>query len=279
MPQKYADLGKKANDLFSKNYKAGKYDLEVVSQSKGVKLTTKGALDQASGAISSSHESKYDLCHKKAGSTLTATCKQGSKSISFDACHEAKDLKLKANALFNVPTMGLPTPAFDKLKINYNHEKVNLNLATNLNSVNIDAVVALPRNLNVGFKAGFDKSLNISELEGAMDMSYGTVDMTVKTTFQNDFNSVIYNRVNDKTVLAITNTHNSKGMSLGLAAKVAGPCNSSNQVKIDNNGKFSVSHITPLRIDGAVLTLTGEFDATDLSSGNHKFGAGVKFDV
>ena len=105
---------------------------------------------------------------------------------------------------------------------------------TPLHSVNIDAVLALPK-LNVGFKAGFDKSFNISELEGAMDMSYGTVDCTVKTTFQNDFNAVIHNKVNDKTVLAVTNTHNSKGMSLGLAAKVAGPCHSSNQMKIDNN--------------------------------------------
>lgn len=276
MPQKYSDLGKKANDLFDKNFKAGKYDLEVISESKGVKLTTKGALDQTSGAISSSHESKYDLCHKKG--TLTATCKQGSKSLCFDACHEIKDYNFKANALFSVPTMGLPTPAFDKLKLNYNHEKANINLATNLNSVNLDAVVALPK-VNVGFKAGFDKSFNISELEGAMDMSYGTVDCTFKTTFQGDFNCVIHNAVSDKTSLAISNTHNSKGMSLGLAAKIAGPCRSSNQLKINNDGKFVVSHITPLKIDGACLTLTGEFDATDLSSGNHKFGAGLKFNV
>jgi len=277
MPQKYADLGKKANDLFGKNFKAGKYDLEVVSVSEGVKLTTKGALDQSSGAITTSHESKYDLCNKKG--TLTATCKQGSKSICFDACHEIPDYKFKANALFSVPTTGLPTPAFDKLKLNYNHEKANINLATNLNSVNIDAVVALREKINVGFKAGFDKSFNISELEGAIDTSYGTVDCTVKTTFNNDFNCVIHNKIDNKTSLAVSSTHNSKGVSMGLAAKVAGSCKSSNQLKINNSGKVSISHITPLRIDGASLTMTGEFDATDLSSGNHKFGAGLKFDV
>jgi len=277
MPAKYGDLGKAASDLFSKNYEHGKYSLEVKSKSDGFEFTTKGHQNNATGAISASHESKINL--GKLG-TLKETFTPGKSAVAMDLENSKVLANAKINALFNVSLDGCPIPNFEKVKLNYNVAQANICLDSNLKSgLNFDAVLDIPKvPVNVGVKASLDlSSMALRSKELAIAKKCGSVDYVFKTSLNSDAAVSLHNVINSDLAVATSITHNSNGTSVGIAAAQKGSCNSVNQFKIDNSGRFGISHITPLRI-GAKLTLSGEFDAFNLNSGSHKLGAGLKFD-
>lgn len=277
MPAKYGDLEKKANDLFNKGYEQGKYKVEVTSKSDGFEFTTKGHQD-ASGKISASHEMKHP-CLLKTGSIMKTTFTPGKNALDIEAENSKLVKGLKLTAVGSFPIEGCPIPAFNKIKGAWSNDKLNVNFDSNLSSsVNIDAVFGAPVG-NFGVKLGLNaKSLELANREIAFNMNKGSIDYTFRTALNKDYNVVFHNQVNDNTAIAVSSTYNSKGMSLALASKVKGACGSSNQFKIANNGVFALSHITPLR-NGAELTISGEFNATNLQAGGHKLGAGLKFNL
>jgi len=278
MPAKYGDLGKKGNDLFAKGFEHGKYKLEVVSKHKCCEITTKGHQDISSGNISTSHEMKMKMCKNKG--TLKTTVDPSKDVVTCDYENTSID-NLKVNALFNLAVNEISCPAFKELKLNYTHEKANVNLNSDLaNNVGLDAVFALPENFNLGLKLAMSmKSLDFKSREMAISGNFGTMDYTMKTSFNNDFGWVLHNNISPRINLAHSITMNSSGTQLALAGKIAGCCGSFNQFKVASNGRFALSHITPLRADGVTLTISGEFDAMNLNSGNHKIGAGLKFEL
>jgi len=278
MPAKYGDLGKKANDLFSKGFEHGKYKVEVASKSDGFEFTTKGHQD-TSGNISASHEMKHP-CLLGTGSIIKTTFTPGKNAVDVE-CENSKLVKgLKLTGICAIPVdAGCPIPSFNKIKGAWSNDKLNVNFDSNLSSaVNVDAVFAAPVG-NFGCKLGVNaKSMELANREVAFNMTKGSIDYTFRTALNKDYNVVFHNQVNDSTAIAVSSTYNSKGMSLALASKVKGACGSSNQFKICNNGVFALSHITPLR-NGAELTVSGEFNATNLQAGGHKLGAGLKFNL
>ena len=295
MPAKYGDLGKKANDLFNKGYEQGKYKVEVSSKAEGFEFTTKGHQD-AAGKISASHEMKHP-CFLKTGSIIKTTFTPGKNALDIEAENSKLVKGLKLTAIGSFPIEGCPVPAFNKIKGAWSNDKLNVNFDSNLSSsVNVDAVFAAPVG-NFGVKLGLNaKSLELANREIAFNMNKGSIDYTFRTALSmyknsykklkndqfsfldKDYNVVFHNQVNANTAIAVSSTYNSKGMSLALASKVRGACGSSNQFKIANNGVFALSHITPLR-NGAELTISGEFNATNLQAGGHKLGAGLKFNL
>ena len=69
-PPKYGDLGKQANDVFSKGYHLGLLKLEVKTKTDtGVEFTTGGNSNTESGKVAGSLETKYQV--KDLGMTLT----------------------------------------------------------------------------------------------------------------------------------------------------------------------------------------------------------------
>merc|ERR1712018_400110 len=258
MPVQYKDLGKKANDLFNKNYEHGKYSIEVKSSGDGHEFTTKGHQDNATGKLSSSHEHKMKLC--KLG-TLKATCSPGNDKVAFDL--ESKRI-------------------MKDTKLNFACPKVNLDLESNLgNNLTLATVVEhekLP--LTLGFNGAFDLGKTaLTKKEVAFALKKGSIDCVTKTTFNNDMNCLISNNIRDGLVLATHINHKDSVTSIAMAASVAAGCGAINQFKAANNGRFAVSHITPTQIYGSKLTVGGEFDAFNLASGSHKVGLGLKFDL
>lgn len=276
MPAKYDDLGKKANDLFSKGYEQGKYKLEVGSKADKFEATTKGHQDAATGKITSSHEIKFGPCPvTKNLMKFTMDPSKSKIDVEMENAQLVKNLKLTLCGA--IPLGGCPCPEFGKVKAAWANDKVNFNLNSNLTSgVNVDAVFALNQ-MNLGTKLGLDaKSMGIRSREVAFNMQKGTIDYTFRSALNGDFNTVVHNQVSKDLSMAISCTYNNSGTSLALAGKKAGACGSSNQYKICNNGVIALSHNTPLK-NGSVLTVSGEFDATNLSGGGHKLGAGLKF--
>lgn len=277
-PTKYGDLGKAAKDLFDKNYEHGKYSLEVKSKAGCMEFTTKGHQDNVTGNIKSSHESTFSLC--KIGK-LKETFTPGNSVVEMDLENKSLVKDVKLNFLFNMGLSGCPIPDPKKLKINYTHEKLNLNLASNFGSnLDIDAVAVIPKlPCDLGFKASLDlngPSLKSKEL--AMHSTAGSLVSVLKTTLNNDLVWSGHNKINDNLSLATSVAHGKGSTNLALAAAIKGSCGSSNQIKIGDNGRFAVSHISPLQC-GAKLTVSGEFDAFNMGSGSHKIGAGLKFDL
>lgn len=283
-PAKYADLGKAAKDLFEKNYEHGKYSLEVKSKSDQFEFTTKGAQTKSANgehAISASHETKMKLC--KIG-TLKETFKPGSSVLAMDLENGSLLKDTKLNLLFNMDVSGNPIPDLKELKVNYTNDKLNLNLSNNFgNAIKADVVACLPaiagiKLPNFGFKGGFDLgTMGLTNKEFAFHHSEGAFDCVMKTTLANDMVCCMHNKINADLSLATSIDHSKSVSKLAIAAAMKGSCGSSNQVKIADNGRFAVSHISPLQC-GAKLTVSGEFDAFNLGAGGHKLGAGLKFD-
>ena len=61
-PPKYGDLGKQANDVFSKGYHFGLLKLEVKTKTDtGVEFTTGGSSNMESGKVAGNLETKYQV--------------------------------------------------------------------------------------------------------------------------------------------------------------------------------------------------------------------------
>jgi len=277
-PPKYADLSKAADDLFKKNYEHGKYALEVKSKANCFEFTTKGHQDNVSGALSASHETTVSLC--KIGK-LKETFKPGSSVMEMDLENKSLLKDVKMNFLFNLNLAGCPMPEPKKLKVNYTNDNLNLNLASNFgNALDLDLVAVVPKvPFNLGVKAALDLgTMGLKSHEVAFHNQQGSLSSAVKTTFNNDMACALHNKINSDLSLATSMTVNKSATQLAVAAVMKGSCGSSNQFKIGDNGKFAVSHISPLQC-GAKLTVSGEFDAFNLAAGGHKLGAGLKFDL
>lgn len=280
MPAKYGDIGKKANDLFDKNYELGKYKCEFVTKAGGIEHTTKGHLDNAKNTISSSMESKMKLC--KLGE-LKMTFTPGKNDVACELANSHPALKGgKVTACFNASVTGCPITgsSFSKVKAAWSNDKVNINADSNFgDSVNFDASAALcdKFGLTFGLKSTFNyKNMSIPNKEIKLNVCQGSMDYTMTTKCNNDWNASIHNQINSKFSLATAIKMGSCGNSIAIAGKKAGCCGATNLFKLDNTGKLALSHVTPTSI-GADLTMSAEFDACNLNSGSHKVGAGMKF--
>jgi len=278
MPTKYGDISKKASDLFNKNYEHGQYSLEVSSKVEGMEFKTKGA-QKNGGAVTSSHEStiKFDKFGK-----LKETFVPGKNSLAFDWENASLVKNTKFNVLFDLNLDGCPVPKVNQIKVNHTCDNLHLNVASDLGSkLNVDFTANIPKvPFLLGSKFGLDfgSSKMLSNYMVNMSKSAGSMEYSCETSFQNDMKCMIHNQLSADFALATSIAHNANGTSLALAGAKKGACGSSNQFKIDHNGKFAVSHITPTNF-GAKLTVSGEFNAFDMASGAHKVGAGLKFDL
>lgn len=280
MPTKYADLGKKADDLINKNYEQGKYKVEVVAKTNKVEHTTKGHQSTSDGKITVSHEAKMQLC--KLGE-LKTTFTPGADALACELANSHKALKgAKVTACFNMGMTGCPftSSSLNKLKVAYGNDRVNFNADTTLgNTVNFDASInALPdQGIVFGIKSGINyKDFGITSKEFKVNIVQGSLDYTMTTALDNNYKCLFHNQINDKLSLATMISMGASGNGIEIAGKSAGCCGSTNQFKLNNNGRLALSHITPTSI-GATLTMSAEFDATNFASGAHKVGAGVKF--
>lgn len=273
MPSKYGDLSKKGDDLFNKGFEHQHYKAEFASKGDGFELTTKGALKD--GAISSSHEIKM-ACPCVPGLTIKKTFTPGKDSVACEA--EYKKDAAKVTACFSTPMNGMPVPNVSAIKLNWSNAQAHLNVNSNCaNKLDVDAVVDA-KHLNIGAKLGLDVSkMNLTSQQFAFNWAKGSMNCTLKTSCNNDFNAVCHNQVNDKFAVATSCTYGSAGTTLAIAGQSKGCCGTTNSFKLANNGRFAVSHATPF-MASAKLTMSGEFDATNLAGGSHKLGAGLKFD-
>jgi len=270
MPVKYSDLSKKGDDLFNKGFEHAHYKVEFASKSDGFELTTKGALK--GDAIASSFEAKQKLCH---GFSVKKT---------LDPAKSAADVEIEYNNVAKVtactswPIQGCPIPSLNKVKLAWSNDKINFNMDTDAKSkLNADAVFA-HKATNFGAKVGLGLDGSVKSKELSANWSCGKINATMKSSLNNDFSAVFHNQVDAGLELATALSYNGSGTSLSIAGKKAGHCGTSNAFVLRNNGQLALSHTTPFH-SCSKLTVSTLLNATNLSSGDHKIGACLKFSL
>lgn len=275
MPAKFGDLSKKGDDLFNKGFELGKYKLEVENKTAEVELTTKGHVDNAS-KMASSHDLKFN-CPKFGSLKVSHT---GAPGFGVEIENSKLIKGGKITACLHQNTSGCALPDFKNLKVAWGNSQLNVNASTNLKALNLDAVVNYS-GYNLGAKVGLNKSGAVSDKQIAWNFNKGSIDYTIRTSFENDYAMMMHNSVAPGKAMAVNLVKNSTGVNFGVAGKIAGACGSHNQFKVNNAGLLTLSHVTPLAVSAcsATLTMSAEMNVTQLQAGAHKMGAGVKFNL
>lgn len=272
MATKFADLGKSAKDLFSKNYGFGETKVEVKTNSTtGAEFTVTGTKNAKTGAINGSLETKY----KYAPYNLTLTEKWNTKNqINLEVAVEdqvAKGLKLGVEAGF-APSSGDKsakfTTAFKQGKFHFTND---LDI-TNGPSVNSSGVVE-----EKGIIAGFDASYNVSSsalTKTHFALGYKAADFTLHALLDGPKLSTSLFHIVKPTVLTAVQfswNRSSNETSLELGGQYFVDKNTFFKAKVDTKAQLGLS-VTQQLQPGVKVTLSAQVDTNNLDKDAHKLG-------
>lgn len=204
-----------------------------------------------------------------------------SKKLAFDV-KQVPGLAAEYNCSFNTAS-GLD---LGDINFNYSNEKANLNIKSNLSAspkINFDAsvdtkfqdhVVGVAGSFDVGNGAMGPVALGVHRAIGNTQCSWkaadianpcvGTGSIFVKTPENRDF--CCYG-------IQVTTGAEAK-LSLAAASSC---CKNSMRYKLDHDGSFHVAKVNKLS-QTMSLNLSSSLNLKNLSSGNHKFGAGLSWE-
>jgi len=270
MAVKFADFGKDAKDLLSKNYHNGAIKVENKTTSKsGVEFKTDGS--QAGEKVSGGLEAKSTL---RDGVTFTGKWNlnnQISGTLALDKLVDGlkTDIDASASKSLTVKNTFTKEAFVGTLDIN----------ATAGPTVDVSAVAEVPmvKGWYLGGKGTFDAGSKA--LTGnALAACYVGADYKVTSGICNMTNycASIYHNVSPGLQTATTLGWGESAPSLTVGAKYALCSGSFVKAKIDNNLQTGLSYTTKLA-DGVQATLSGSLNGKDLNAGGHQFGASLNF--
>jgi len=276
-PPKFDDLGKAANDLFSKGFEHGNLKLEVKSNSgNGLDFTTKGAHNLAKGSLGGSVEINRKSLFNGVDFKKTINT-NGSTSFELSKMINNVGKATLTGSVNNDQVSGL---ALGKFKQNYTKNNLNLNFNSTLTAkpvLNLDAVYNR-NNINAGFAVAFDTSNNNLKSKAlAFSLQQNNINATVKSSLNNDVNILLLNKVSDARSLAAQINYNGN-VAISLAGKDASNAHGVWNFKVNNEGVLASSFVTKFD-SGCEATFSGNFDMKNLTSGGHTLGAGFKFNL
>jgi voltage-dependent anion channel protein 2 len=280
-PPTYADLGKSARDLFSKNYHFGLVKLDVKTKTpSGVEFNVNGTSNNDTGRVSSSLETKYAV--KEHGLTLKEKWNTDNILSSEVTLEEKflKGLKIGASATF-APQSGKKTGT---VKGAYKADCIHINT-----DVDLDYAGALLHGAAVlgyqGWLAGAQLSFDPSKsklTKTNFAVGYSAPEFILHTNVNDgqEFAGSIYQRVNDRLEsgihLAWTASNNATRFGLGCVYKLDS-C-SSLRAKVSNTSQIGLGFTHRLRT-GITLTLNAMIDGKNFNQGGHKLGMGFELEA
>merc|ERR1711881_538372 len=165
-----------------------------------------------------------------------------------------------------------------KFKQNISKDNLNLNVNSTMTAapkICMDAVVA-HKNFNVGFSTGY--CLKKQACVGnnvAFGMQQGNINAVLKSTCNSDAALTVFNKLNDKAVMAVQANYSADATSMGVAYKTNACAGVTAQYKLMNSGRFGLSYASSLA--ACDLTVSADVDLLNLQGGGHKFGSAFKF--
>ncbi|XP_073961781.1 voltage-dependent anion-selective channel-like [Choristoneura fumiferana] len=279
-PPYYADLGKKANDVFGKGYHFGVFKLDLKTKSEsGVEFTSGITSNQESGKVFGSLSSKFAV--KDYGLTFTEKWNTDNTLATDITIQDkiAKGLKLTLEGTF-APQTGSKT---GKLKTSFANDTVaiNTNLDLDLAGPIVDVAAVLKYQ---GWLAGANTQFDSQKTKFAKNnfaFGYQTKDFNLHTNVDNgkDFGGSIYQKVSEKLDCGVSMkwSAGSADTLFGVGAKFALDADTSLHAKINNKSLIGLGYQQKLR-PGVTLTLSAAIDGQNFNAGGHKVGVALELE-
>ncbi|XP_045523990.1 voltage-dependent anion-selective channel-like isoform X1 [Pieris brassicae] len=279
-PPHYADLGKKANDVFSKGYHFGVFKLDLKTKSEsGVEFTSGITSNQESGKVFGSLSSKYAV--KDYGLTFTEKWNTDNTLATDITIQDkiAQGLKVTLEGTF-APQTGSKT---GKLKTSFANDTVavNTNVDLDLAGPVVDVAAVLKYQ---GWLAGANTQFDTQKAKFSKNnfaFGYQTNDFALHTNVDNgkDFGGSIYQKVSDKLDCGVSMKWSSGSTDtlFGVGAKFALDQDASLHAKINNKSLIGLGYQQKLR-PGVTLTLSAAVDGQNFNAGGHKVGVALELE-
>lgn len=279
-PPCFADLGKQARDIFSKNYHIGVVKLECKTKtSTGVNFTVSGTSNNDTGKVNAFLETKYlvkdyGITIKEKWNTDNVLATQVSIEDQF-----LKGLKATLDTSF-APQSGKKAGT---LQTAFKNEHVHLN-------GDIDLDVAAPQlhgagvikyqNWLIGAKLSHDLGKNqLTKTNVGVGYALGDFVFHSSVTDGHEFGGCMYQKVNDKLesgmTLSWTAGTNETRFGLGCTYKVDD--DTSFRAKVNNSSQIGLAFTHRLK-QGIQLTLSTLIDGKNFNQGGHKIGLGLELE-
>ncbi|XP_063365402.1 voltage-dependent anion-selective channel-like isoform X1 [Cydia amplana] len=279
-PPYYADLGKKANDVFGKGYHFGVFKLDLKTKSEsGVEFTSGITSNQESGKVFGSLSSKFAV--KDYGLTFTEKWNTDN-TLATDITIQDKiaaGLKVTLEGTF-APQTGSKS---GKLKSSFANETVAINTNVDLDLAGpiVDVAAVLKYQ---GWLAGAHTQFDSQKAKFAKNnfaFGYQTGDFNLHTNVDNgkDFGGSIYQKVSDKLDCGVSMkwSAGSADTLFGVGAKFALDADASLHAKINNKSLIGLGYQQKLR-PGVTLTLSAAIDGQNFNAGGHKVGVALELE-
>jgi len=282
-PPKFADLGKDAKDLLSKNYHIGLCKVEGKSKAANGKteFVTDLTHNPAKGTVEASLETKWKVSNdlfKGLSFSEKFNAKDNSIFSKLSYEHTPTNLALDAEATFS-PNTGEKTA---KVKVAHQSDYLHANGDVDLDFagpvLNACAVIGY-NNILAGYQASYDTA-NSKLTASNVALGYKGSDFTLHAAVidATKFVGSAYHKISSDLSAAVqmswANGSDTTGFALGLKKQVDG--DTFVKAKVDNSLKVGLSYTQSL-VQGVQVTLSGLVDGKD--NGGHKIGCHINLNA
>lgn len=281
-PPKFADLGKEAKDLCSKNFHFGVIKLEGKTKTKnGVEFTTEGSHFTDTGNVNGSLETKFKYAdYGVTFSEKWSTNNVISTNISIDD-KLAKGLKVDFDTTFSPVTGKKSAQVKTAYKQDCCHVTGDVDFDFAGPTIKGSAVFAY-KGWHAGYQASYDTA-NSKLTANNASLAYKEGDFVLHTGINDASKYVgsIHHQINDKLSAAtlLNWTSGSKDpSSLTVCGKYLVDKDTFFKVKIDNSLRLGCSYVQSIR-PGVQLTLSSLINTKSLENGGHKLGLSLNFNA
>jgi len=280
-PPCYADLGKQARDLFSKNYHFGLVKLDVKTKTpNGVEFNVNGSSNNDTGRVTSSLETKYLV--KDHGITI----KEKWNTDNIMAAEITVEDQLLKGLKFGVASTFAPQSGkkTGTVKAAFKHDAIHLNTDVDLDyagAILHSAAVLNYQGWLAGAQLSFDPSKNkLTRTNFAIGFSAPEFILHSNVNDGQEFAGSVYQRVNDRleTGIHMAWTASTNGTRFGLGCVYKLDSDSSLRAKVSNTSQIGLGFTHRLR-DGISLTLNALIDGKNFNQGGHKLGLGFDLEA
>lgn len=277
----FADLGKQAKDLFTKNYHLGIVKLDMKTKTpSGVEFTVNGISNNDTGRVNATLETKKTF--DEWGLTLKEKWNTDN-TLNTELTVEdqiVKGLKLGLNGSF-APQSGKKTGT---LKGAFKHEFVHLNTDVDVDYAGVlvhGAVVLGHQGWLAGAQLSFEPSKHqLTKTNFAIGYQTPEFVLTTSLSEGQEFAGSFYQRVNDQLETGIqmgwSSANNTPRFGLGCVYKY--DQDTSLRGKLNNQSQIGLGFTHRLR-RGISLTLCALIDGKNFNQGGHKLGLGVDLEA
>jgi len=280
-PPKFADLGKAANDLLSKNFHFGVVNLEANTKAlNGAKFTTKGKHTTATGTVGGSLECEMEIAGIKYKESMT-TDGVIHGTATLDEKLLSKNVKVEAAFNF-APDSGKMGGAVKSSYANCDYVNATADVDSTglLHASSVFGSIPFLSGWVLGGQVSYD-TVNAKLVSQNLGVEYREADFVIHSGIYDSSKLVgsIHHQINDKlSAGAMLNwTNGPSNASLTFCGKYNLDGSSFVKAKLDNSLCLGLSYVQNLR-DGVQVTLSGLVNGGK-GEGGHKLGMSLNFDA